>query len=129
MGIETPYRLDKLTDLCAAVERVSGVKSAPNKPIVGSRNYTRESGIGVNLVVEKPLAMFATNPAIFGRSAEIVLGKKSGKASIIYCLEKLGINASEEQIADILDQVKGIGMEKKRLVTMEEFLEITQRVI
>ncbi len=129
MGMKTQYRLDKLTDLCATVERVSGVSIAPNKPIVGSRNYTRESGIGVNLVMEKPLAMFATNPVIFERSAEIVLGKKSGKASIIYYLDKLGIDASEDQISLILEHVKNFGMKKKRLVAKEEFLEIIHKII
>ena len=63
---------------------------AANKSILGSRNFTRESGIGVDLVVKTPLAMFGTHPALTGRAGEVVLGKKSGKASITYNLEKLG---------------------------------------
>ena len=35
--------------------------------------------------------MFGTHPALTGRAGEVVLGKKSGKASITYTLEKLGI--------------------------------------
>jgi methanogen homocitrate synthase len=46
-----------------------------NKPILGGRNFTRESGIGVDLVVKEPLAMFGTHPALTGRRGEVVLGK------------------------------------------------------
>ena len=124
--MDTPYRLDKLGDLCSTVEEISGIPCAPNKPFVGKRNYTRESGIGVNLVVEKPLAMFATDPHLFGREADIALGKKSGKASIQYFLDKLGISASDEQVAEMLAKVKALGVKKKALVTLDEFQEIVE---
>lgn len=124
LGMETPYRLEKLGELCAVVEELSGIQAAPNKPFVGRRNYTRESGIGVNLVVEKPLAMFATDPRLFGRQADIALGKKSGKASVQYYLDLLGRTASEEQTAEILQRVKELGAGKKALVTLEEFCGI-----
>jgi len=72
---------------------------ASNKPVVGKGNFIRESGIGIDLVMTKPLAMFGTAPRLTGREAEIVLGKKSGKASITYTLEKLGIkNVSDESV-------------------------------
>ena len=121
MVMDTPYKLEKLPALCSMVEQISGIHAAPNKPFVGSRNYMRESGIGVDLVIKEPLAMFATDPRYFGRTAEIVLGKKSGKASITYYLEKMGKTASDEQVADLLAQVKAAGVEKKRLLTQEEF--------
>lgn len=129
MGMDTPYHLDKLGDLCATVEQISGIPAAPNKPFVGSRNYTRESGIGVNLVCEKPLAMFATDPRFFGREGDIVLGKKSGKASINYMLEQQGVAATDEQIAEMLAQVKSLGTQKKRLLTAEEFATIQSSVL
>ena len=124
LEMDTPYRLDKLEALCSTVEELSGIPCAPNKPFVGKRNYTRESGIGVNLVTEKPLAMFATDPRIFGREADIALGKKSGKASIQYYLDQLGLEASDEQVAEMLAEVKALGIRKKGLVTLEEFREI-----
>lgn len=123
-GLETPYRLDKLHGLCEHVAQVSGFPVAPNKPLIGSRNYTRESGIGVDLVVKEPLAMFATDPRLFGRTAEVVLGKKSGKASVKYYLDKLDLTANDDQVADILDRVKDLGARNKRLITVDEFEQI-----
>lgn len=124
LEMDTPYRLDRLGELCALVEKLSGVAAAPNKPFVGARNYMRESGIGVDLVRSCPLAMFATDPALFGRSGEIALGKKSGKASIQYYLERCGMTATDEQAAEMLARVKARGLEKRGLLDEAEFREI-----
>lgn len=126
MGINQHYKLENLMELCQLVESISGVKVAANKPISGKRNFVRESGIGVDLVMKQPLAMFATDPRYFRRSGEIVLGKKSGKASVDYYLDKLNIQANDQEIEEILKQVKRMGSEKKRIITMEEFIRITE---
>lgn len=124
MGTSNDYKLDKLPELCKLVENISGVPIAANKPISGSRNYTRESGIGVDLVVKEPLAMFATDPRYFGREGDIVLGKKSGKASVEYFLDRLNIQVSGETVSEILSQVKAKGAEKRGLLTLDEFKAI-----
>ena len=124
-GYETKYELAKLPELGALLADITGIPYALNKPILGERNFTRESGIGVNLVVEKPLAMFGTHPALTGRTGDIVLGKKSGKASIIYKLNELGINGvSDEQMPELLAAVKSEGIAKKRILADDEFRKI-----
>jgi isopropylmalate/homocitrate/citramalate synthase len=128
LGVETPYQFDRIVSLCKLVEEISGVKPATNKPIIGTGNYTRESGIGVDLVMKNPLAMFATAPQFFGRSGQVVLGKKSGKASITYTLEKLGVqNLSDKTVMELLKEVKAKGTEKRSLLTLDEFKEILNR--
>ena len=128
LGIETNYKFDKILSMCKLAEEISGVKPAANKPVIGAGNYTRESGIGIDLVMKTPLAMFGTAPQFFGREGEVVLGKKSGKASITYTLEKLGIdNVSDEAVTEILMEVKAKGAEKRALLTLEEFKEIVDR--
>lgn len=129
MDMPNEYDLTHLPEFCQEVSRISGVPLAPNKPVAGLRNYTRESGIGINLVKEQPLAMFATAPQLYGREGDIALGKKSGKASIEYFLEKLDLHADSEQIAQILTQVKELGQKEKRLLTDEEFLNIYHNVV
>src|SRR5207244_293673 len=129
-GYETPYRLDRLPELGALVSRLSNLPIAVNKPVLGAHNFTRESGIGVDLVVTKPLAMFGTHPALPGRSGDVVLGKKSGKASITYSLEQLGLaGVSDEAVSEMLRIVKERSIAKRALVTLEEFREIAERVL
>jgi isopropylmalate/homocitrate/citramalate synthase len=129
-GYNTQYKLNKLPELGELVSRISRFDTAVNKPILGSRNFTRESGIGVDLVVKEPLAMFGTHPALTGRQGEVVLGKKSGKASITYNLEQLGISGvDDEAIGEMLRLVKDRGIEKRGLVTPDEFKEIAESVL
>jgi isopropylmalate/homocitrate/citramalate synthase len=128
LGMKTPYRFDKLIELSELVSSLSGMKLASNKPVVGRGNFIRESGIGIDLVMTKPLAMFGTAPRLTGREAEIVLGKKSGKASITYTLEKLGIkNVSDEAVTEMLKEVKEKGTQKKGLLNPDEIQEIIKR--
>jgi isopropylmalate/homocitrate/citramalate synthase len=129
-GYDTQYQLEKLPELGELVSRISGFATAVNKPILGERNFTRESGIGVDLVVKEPLAMFGTHPALTGRRGEIVLGKKSGKASITWNLEQMGIEGTDDEaVAEMLKRVKDKGIEKRGLLTQEEFREIVDAVI
>jgi len=129
-GYETGYDLGRLPELGELVRRLSNQNFAINKPILGERNFTRESGIGVDLVVKEPLAMFGTHPALTGRRGDVVLGKKSGKASITYHLEQIGIrDADDEAIAEMLRRVKEKGIEKRGLLTPDEFREIVDSVL
>ena len=129
-GYRTHYDLSKLPELGELVSRLSRFDVAANKPILGERNFTRESGIGVDLVVKEPLAMFGTHPALTGRRGEVVLGKKSGKASIAYHLEQLGITGIDDQmVAEMLRCVKEKGINKRGLLTPEEFRDIVDRVL
>ena len=129
-GYETRYALDRLPALGELVRSLSNLPIAVNKPILGSRNFTRESGIGVDLVVKQPLAMFGTHPALTGRSGDVVLGKKSGKASITYTLEQMGITGtSDDAVNEMLQLVKERSIAKRGLVSTEEFREIADRVL
>jgi isopropylmalate/homocitrate/citramalate synthase len=129
-GYETAYRLDRLPELGALVSRLSGLPIAVNKPVLGARNFTRESGIGVDLVVNRPLAMFGTNPALTGRSGDVVLGKKSGKTSITFALGQLGIaGAGDEAVGEMLRLVKERSIASRALVGLDEFREIAERVL
>jgi isopropylmalate/homocitrate/citramalate synthase len=129
-GYETQYDLGKLPELGELVSRITNLPIAVNKPILGARNFTRESGIGVDLVVKEPLAMFGTHPALTGRRGEVVLGKKSGKASITYNLEQMGIaGPGDETVSEILRRVKEDGIRKRGLLDQNEFQQIVESVM
>lgn len=129
-GYDTGYKLEKLPELGALLSKCANIPIARNKPILGSGNFTRESGIGINYVMHDPLVMFGTHPALTGRVGEVVLGKKSGKASILYKLEELGLGeAGDEVVAEILDAVKQAGIKKRDILSDEEFRAIAEPVL
>ncbi len=129
-GYETGYKLDKLPELGEMLSRLANVPIARNKPLLGAGNFTRESGIGIQYVMHDPLVMFGTHPALTGREGEVVLGKKSGKASIEYKLDQLGIGeVTPEQNAEMLDLVKQAGIKKRDILTDDEFKQIAAAVM
>lgn len=128
-GYETGYKMDKLPELGDMLSEISNIAIARNKPILGSGNFIRESGIGIQYVMEDPLVMFGTHPQLTGRSGEVVLGKKSGKASIVYKLGQLGLGeAEDEQITEMLTRVKQKGIAKKDILSDDEFKAIVSEV-
>ncbi len=129
-GYDTNYRLDKLPELGSLISRLANVPVARNKPVLGAANFTRESGIGINFVMQDPLVMFGTHPALTGRTGEVVLGKKSGKASIIYKLDELGFaEAGADQVDEMLNIVKQTGIQKRNILTDDEFKGIVETVM
>ena len=74
--------------------------------------------------------MFGTHPHLTGRTGEVVLGKKSGKMSITYNLEKLGYKAADDKAVEaMLSAVKQLGIDKRGLVTDDEFAKIADKVL
>ncbi len=128
-GYENKYALDRLPELGALISRLSNVPIARNKPVLGAGNFTRESGIGIDYVMNDPLVMFGTHPALTGRMGEVVLGKKSGKMSVVYKLGALGLGESDDdEIARILLEVKQAGIAKRDILTDDEFTAIVKTV-
>ena len=79
--------------------------------------------------MEDPLVMFGTHPQLTGRAGEVVLGKKSGKASIVYKLGELGLGeADDEQVTAMLMEVKQQGIQKRDILSDAEFKSIVAKV-
>ncbi|MGJ8572239.1 MAG: LeuA family protein [Hoeflea sp.] len=129
-GYETGYRFDLMPELGRLLSERANIPISRNKPILGSGNFTRESGIGINFVMHDPLVMFGTHPALTGREGEVVLGKKSGKASIVYKLDQLGMGTADDaEVAEILGAVKQAGIKKRDILTDDEFKAIAEPVL
>ncbi|AKH98910.1 isopropylmalate/homocitrate/citramalate synthase [Hoeflea sp. IMCC20628] len=129
-GYDTGYRFDLMPELGRLLSERANIPIARNKPILGASNFTRESGIGIQYVMHDPLVMFGTHPALTGRVGEVVLGKKSGKASVVYKLDQLGMGTAEDaDLAEILDAVKQAGIKKRDTLTDDEFKAIAEPVL
>jgi methanogen homocitrate synthase len=130
-GYDWGFCFNKLAELSALAQQLTGFPMPPNKPIVGSGNFTRESGIGIDMVYQQPLAMFSLNPVFVGQQPKAVLGKKSGYASVTTKMKELGLAYAEdkEKFNVVLQKVKQLGIEKKGLVTDDEFRGIVKEVL
>ncbi len=132
-GIDTGIKIDKFFDLAQMVSRLAPHRFPLNQPVVGESLFKIESGIPASwwlrIKEDHPLAFYGILPSLMGhKEVEIVLGKGSGLPSVKYWLGKLGLQSSEELHPEILTRIKKMAIEKKGLVSPDEFSEIVKDV-
>ena len=113
-------RLDKLRELCQAVEEASQRKIHDSKPIVGEMICRHESGIHCRSLVNDPMSYQAFNPELLGRKTELVFGKHSGTGGLNHFLKSKGICLPKEQLAEVMVKMKDIARKTKRAFDFEE---------
>jgi isopropylmalate/homocitrate/citramalate synthase len=126
-GVHTELKLDKIREVSRHVRRASGYELEPWKPVVGENLFMRESG-AVASQFHIPEAIEPFSADIVQARREIVLGKKSGLDSIAIKSRDLGLNVAESQRAVVLAAVKKKGIEKRGLLTDEEFRAIVTQL-
>ncbi len=132
-GIDVGINFSKINELSKLVMELSGLEVPPQRPFVGEKAYTVESGIVTgwyrNAYKEHPTTVFPVRPEFVGHTApEIIMGKKSGVDNIIVWAEKLGLEIAEEKRLDILNRIKRRSHDLKRVLTEREFGEIVAQV-
>jgi isopropylmalate/homocitrate/citramalate synthase len=122
---DLPVALDlgKVRGVSELVRRSSGYVMEPWKPLVGENLFMRESG-AVASQFHIPEAIEPYSSELVHADRRIVLGKKSGLDSIDLKASELGLAVSPEQRTPILAAVKKRAIEKRGLVTDQEFREI-----
>jgi isopropylmalate/homocitrate/citramalate synthase len=128
-GMEVDLDMTKLYDAAQLVAELTNIPVSPLKPVVGENVFKRESGVTVAQLIQHPPAVEGYSPELIGRGREILLSKKSGKKSIEYTLDRMNIDATSEQVDEILLKVKELGVKKKGHVFDDEFKEIANAVI
>jgi isopropylmalate/homocitrate/citramalate synthase len=133
-GYDTGIHLDKLYELCRLVADLTGHVVPGNQPVAGSDVYHLESGIPsawwLKVKDTRPTEVFAILPSLVGRqNPELVIGKKSGLDSVAFWASKLGLQVSSEEIARLTVLVKDKAMEKKGLLSDDEFRELAAKAV
>lgn len=134
-GVESGIDFSKLYGLSRLVRELAGVPVPPNRGIVGDRLFHVESGIIAswvkNVGSEHLTEAFPFRPEMVGQSGpQVVLGKGSGLDSVAIWLDKMGFPpASEEQTLAILTEVKSTSLQKKGLLSEDDFGKIAQGVL
>lgn len=128
LHLPNPLDESKLIHVCKYVESISGVRIAPNSPIVGDSVFTQTSGVHADGDRKGDLYQNALLPERFGRRRTYALGKTSGKANIMKNLESLGISLTTEQMKKVTSRVVELG-DKKETMTTEDLPFIVADVL
>ena len=132
-GIDVGIKYDKLNELSKLVRELSGTEIPANRPLIGDMAYDIESGILTtwykNTFHQYPTEVFPVNPNFVGhRAPRILMGKKSGVDNVTLWSEKLGIRLDDDEVREVLSQVKLQSLNLKRVLNEDEFQEIVETV-
>jgi isopropylmalate/homocitrate/citramalate synthase len=137
LGIDMGMNFAKTYDLCKLVEKLSNVPLQSTKPLVGDKVFTTESGIAVSRLFrmkEKGIPLIpysdSLNPEFVGRTKGVMIGKKSGRASIEYKLKEMGMDVPPVEVQQkILEEVKDYSLKNKKAVPDQTFKTIVKKVL
>jgi isopropylmalate/homocitrate/citramalate synthase len=119
-GVESNLRLDRVREVSARVQELSGYALEPWKPVTGETLFRRESG-AVASQFHDPPSIEPYSSELVAAERGLVLGKKSGLDSIRIKAEELGLDVPDDRRAELLARVKELGARKRGLVTDDEF--------
>ncbi|PKM80014.1 MAG: hypothetical protein CVU89_15615 [Firmicutes bacterium HGW-Firmicutes-14] len=136
LGVDTGIKLEKLYPVSRLVEELTKQKLARNKPIVGSNEFTYQSGMVVDMLTKLKKAgrehtFMPFQPELIGREPgyNCILGKGVGRTLVQMKMSEMGMTATREQYAEIAGRVKTESMIWKGEVPLEAFKEIIEDVL
>jgi isopropylmalate/homocitrate/citramalate synthase len=133
-GIDTGLKYDKFYGLAKLVAQLSGHAVPTNRQVVGDALFQIESGIIAswfeNCGVENATELFPFRWDVVGQSpAGVVFGKGSGIDSVKWGLRKLGVQFNEEEAMKVVAAIKDFSLQRKRLLTDEEFRGVVEATL
>ena len=127
-GINTGIHLPELQKLCRYVSEVSYRQTPVSKPITGANVCRHESGIHCRSLLKDELSYQPFRAEEIGRQAEMVIGKHSGKATIIDFFRKRRIELTETESQLLTAKVKQLSMRTKRELSETELISLAESV-
>ena len=118
----------KLKSLSEMVASFSKCPVSRNQPLVGDNAFSHESGIHVAAVLNCPMTYECIPPEAVGNQRHLRMGKHTGVTYIRKRLEDMKVEATEDQLCQILLRVKKLGESRGR-VSDEEFERIVDEVM
>lgn len=110
-------------------EEITKEKIPLFKPVIGRQIFYVESGIHVDGILKNPSNYEAYPPEKVGQKTEIILGKYSGRSSIINKCGNLSLELpGNSGIAVLLACVKELSIRNGRSISDEEFLVLYKEV-
>jgi homocitrate synthase NifV len=119
-NLETGVDLRLLPALSEQVARASGDSIGNRKSLIGKSVFSHEAGIHVDGLLKDPNNYQGVDPAIVGRSHQLVLGKHSGTQGVIHAYKQIGIAVSRIQAQLLLTQVRLFVSDTKRTPKTED---------
>lgn len=115
--------------LAQCVAEASGMRIAPNAPIVGEHIFAHESGIHADGMMKNSHTYEPFDIDEVGGRREFPLGKHLGTGTIIYHLKALGIQAEKKTLQVLLPTIREIVTARKRVLDDGELMALYKECV
>jgi homocitrate synthase NifV len=105
-NIETGVNLQNFPALSDQVASASGDAIGSRKSLIGKNVFSHEAGIHVDGLLKDLKNYQGVDPALVGRSHQLVLGKHSGTQGVIHAYQQIGIPVNQIQAKALLIEVR-----------------------
>lgn len=113
-GYDTGIDISRLHELSQLVERLSGIPVGMHQPLVGHNAFSHESGIHAHGVIKHTATYEPIQPERIGRRRTIVFGKHTGSVAVADRLHSSGIEATQEQVAELVQRIKSFAESRSK---------------
>lgn len=115
-GIDTT----KLKNLAEFVSRASGRPIEVSKPFLGSNCFAHEAGIHADGVIKDAINYEPYDPAEVGLERTLVIGKHSGRNTLITVLKDMGEDVDKDEATQLLDIIRRASVQMHRSISHKE---------
>jgi 2-isopropylmalate synthase len=113
-GLETRVATHEIGRTSRLVAQVTGLRTPPNKAIVGGNAFAHEAGIHQDGILKNRLTYEIMSPELVGlEGGRLVLGKHSGRHALRRHLAEAGHHLTEDEFANVFARFKDVADRKK----------------
>ncbi|MCL2148464.1 MAG: homocitrate synthase [Methanomassiliicoccaceae archaeon] len=110
----------KLKPLAEFVSMASGREISISKPFLGANCFAHEAGIHADGIIKDARNYEPYDPSEVGLERRIVIGKHSGRNTIVTDLSHRGITLSDQEAVDLLERVRKASVKLHRSISSDE---------
>jgi homocitrate synthase NifV len=110
------------------IQEITKYRFPRSKPVIGEGIFCVESGIHVDGISKQPKCYEPFPPDVVGQVRTVVLGKHSGKASVLIKLKELGFEMDSALAPELLLEVKDLSIKKNAPISSDEFLALARKI-
>ena len=99
-------QLRRLTELSNFVSETANLASDPHQPYVGASAFAHKGGLHVAAILKVEASYQHIDPTLVGNEKRVLVSELSGRGNLVYKLQEFGVDASKEEVRQVLAQVK-----------------------
>jgi 2-isopropylmalate synthase len=129
MGVQTipADRLERLTAVSHHIAELVNITLDPQQPFVGPSAFAHKAGLHTSAIARARDSYEHVNPDLVGNGTRFVVSELSGKSTLQFKAEELGLSLDGSALTSVLDQLKDLEHRGYHFEAADASLELLMR--